>query len=148
MFINAPRHCLLAIAALQAESVKVVIDLRVALSILLLLAALPANADIEIYKCVDADGHIAYQQTPCPVEKEKPEEVELPEQLEESEEEQPSQALVASNLTDEEIEECKEPLRDTIDEIEAEMLRGFSPQESEEFKVKLRTLTQEMRACG
>ena len=33
-------------------------------------------------------------------------------------------------------------------DIEAEMLRGFSPQQGEEFKVKLRTLTQEMRACG
>ena len=148
MFINAPRHGLPAIAALQAEGVKVVIDLRAALATLLLLAALPANAGIEIYKCVDADGNIAYQQTPCPVEKDKPEEVELPEQLEKLAEEQPSPAPVASNLTDAEVEECKDPLRDAIDAIEAEMLRGFSPQEGEEFKVKLRTLTQEMRACG
>ncbi len=123
--------------------------MRAALSTLLLLVALPANADIEIYKCVDADGNVAYQQTPCPVaKKETPEVVEQSEQLEEPEEEQPPQALVASNLTDEEVEACKDPLRDAIDEIEAEMLRGFSPEEGEEFKVKLRTLTQEMRACG
>ncbi len=123
--------------------------IRAALSTLLLLAVLPANADIEIYKCVDADGNIAYQQTPCPVVKiETLEEVEQPEPLEEPEEEQPSQALIASNLTHEEVEACKDPLRDAIDEIEAEMLRGFSPQEGEDFKVKLRTLTQEMRACG
>jgi len=80
--------------------------------------------------------------------------MELPEQLEESQEEVKlekdavSQVPVASNRTHEDVEACKDPLRDAIDEIEAEMLRGFSPQEGEEFKVKLRTLTQEMRACG
>ena len=149
MFINAPRYFLPAIAALQVDGIKVVTDLRAALSILLLLVALPASADTEIHKCVDADGNVAYQQTPCPVlEKETPEVVEQAEQLEEPEAEQPPQALVASNLTHEEVEACKDPLRDAIDEVEAEMLRGFSPEESEEFKVKLRTLTQEMRACG
>ncbi len=115
--------------------------IRAVLSILLLLAVLPANADTEIHKCVDADGNVAYQQTPCPVVKE-----EAPEVVEQAE--QPPQALVASDLTPEEVEACKDPLRDAIDEVEAEMLRGFSPEEGEEFKVKLRTLTQEMRACG
>ena len=62
--------------------------------------------------------------------------------------EEAPQTPVASNLTDEEIEACKDPLRGAIDAIEAEMLRGFSPQQGEEFKVQLRTLTQEMRACG
>lgn len=117
------------------------------LTTLLLIGSL-ANADSEIHKCVDADGNIAYQQTPCPVEKKKTEVVELSEQLEELEEEQAPQVAVVSNLTHEEVEACKEPLRDAIDEVEAEMLRGFSPEQGEEFKVKLRTLTQEMRACG
>jgi hypothetical protein len=113
----------------------------------LLLVAYSAKADIEIHKCVDADGNIAYQQTPCPVEK-KLEVVELPEQVEAPEEEQPPQAPATNTQTHEEVEACKEPLRDAIDAIEAEMLRGFSPEQGEEFKVKLRTLTQEMRACG
>lgn len=123
-----------------------------AIASLFLLAALAANADTEIHKCVDVDGNVAYQQTPCPVVKEKqeekPEVVEMPEQLEEIAEEELSQAPVASNQTQEEVEACKDPLRDAIDEIEAEMLRGFSPEQGEEFKVKLRTLTEEMRACG
>jgi hypothetical protein len=122
--------------------------IRAVLSILLLLVTFSANADTEIHKCVDADGNIAYQQTPCPVEKDKPEVVSVPEQLEEPEEEQPSPPPIASNLTHEEVEACKDPVRDAIDEVEAEMLRGFSPEEGEAFKVKLRTLTQEMRACG
>jgi hypothetical protein len=121
--------------------------IRIPIFLLFLLSALSANADTEIHKCVDADGSIAYQQTPCPVEKQKAEVVEPAEQLEEVEEEVP-QAPVASNQSHEEVEECKDPLRDAIDEVEAEMLRGFSPEQGEAFKVKLRTLTQEMRACG
>ena len=58
------------------------------------------------------------------------------------------QAPAESNQTHEEVEACKDPLRDAIDEIEAEMLRGFSPEQGEEYKVKLRTLTEDMRACG
>ena len=114
----------------------------------LLLVAFSANADTEIHKCVDADGNISYQQTPCPVEKKEAEVEELVEELEEIEEEQPPQVPVVSNQTDEEVEACKDPLRDAIDEVEAEMLRGFSPEQGEEFKVELRTLTEEMRACG
>ncbi|MGI9221469.1 MAG: DUF4124 domain-containing protein [Woeseiaceae bacterium] len=119
---------------------------------LFLLTALPADADVEIHKCVDADGNIAYQQTPCPVikepdpEEQAEEEVAVVEEVEPTVETQP--APVVSNKTHEEIETCKDPLRDAIDAIEAEMLAGFSPEEGEEFKAKLRTLTQEMRACG
>ena len=113
------------------------------------LAAFSANADSEIYKCVDADGGVAYQQTPCPVVKAEVEVVEAVEAVAivEAVEESP-QAPAESNQAPEEVEACKDPLRDAIDEIEAEMLRGFSPEQGEEFKVKLRTLTQDMRACG
>jgi hypothetical protein len=119
--------------------------IRISIFLLFLLATLLANADVEIYKCVDADGNVAYQQVPCPVVKAEAviEVIEVDEVAEEA-----PQTPVASNLTDEEIEACKDPLRDAIDAIEAEMLRGFSPQQGEEFKVQLRTLTQEMRACG
>jgi hypothetical protein len=116
---------------------------RPSIFLVFLLAALSANADSEIYKCVDVDGNVAYQQTPCPVVKEEAEVVEVVEVVEEV-----PQAPAESNQTHEEVEACKDPLRDAIDEIEAEMLRGFSPEQGEEFKVKLRTLTQEMRACG
>lgn len=80
--------------------------------------------------------------------KDEAEIVEPPEQLEEPKEEEVLLVPVASNQSREEVEACKKPLREAIDKIEAEMLRGFSPQEGEDFKVKLRTLTQEMRACG
>ena len=119
---------------------------RISIFLILLLAALSANADSDIYKCVDADGSVAYQQTPCPVVKEEADGLEAVEIVEVAEE--VLQTPAASNLTEEEVEACKDPLRDAIDEIEAEMLRGFSPVEGEEFKAKLRALTEEMRACG
>lgn len=123
--------------------------IRASLTVCLLLVTLLAKADIEIHKCVDTDGGIAYQQTPCPEPQEKPEIVEAEEPAKPVEvDEQLPQVAVASNRSADEVEACKEPLRDAIDAIEAEMLLGFSPQQGEEFKVKLRTLTQEMRACG
>jgi hypothetical protein len=54
---------------------------------------------------------------------------------------------VASNRSAEEVEACKEPHRDAIDNIEAEMLRGYSAEQGEIYKQELRTLTQAMRAC-
>ena len=105
---------------------------------------------------MDAQGNVAYQQTPCPVAKEKlkekPEATELPEATKSPEATELPEATESpeqlEGLAVQDIEACKEPLRDAIDEIEAEMLRGFSAQQGEDFKAKLRTLTQEMRACG
>jgi hypothetical protein len=119
--------------------------IRTSILSLFLLVAAPANADIDIYKCVDAQGNVAYQQTPCPVVKGK---IEVLEEAVKDEVAETPQVPVVSNQTHEEVETCKKPLRDAIDAIEAEMLRGYSPEQGEEFKVKLRTLTQEMRACG
>ncbi len=87
--------------------------IRISIFLLFSLATLPANADLEVYKCVDADGNVAYQQIPCPVVKEVPamEVIEVIE-VDEVAEEAP-QTPVASNLTDEEIEACKDPLRDS-----------------------------------
>ena len=119
--------------------------IRISIFSLFLLVAIPANADTDIYKCVDAEGNVAYQQTQCPVEKDK---VEVVEDAVQDEVVEAPQVPVVSNQTHEEVEACKDPLRAAIDVVEAEMLRGFSPEQGEEFKVKLRTLTQEMRACG
>ena len=126
--------------------------MRVVFTALSLLATQAATADVEIHKCVDADGNIAYQQTPCPVAKIEPQEAEQTvEAGEVGEDVVPVDAVATqpvASRADEDIEACKQPLRDAIDDIEAEMLRGFSPEEGEQFKTELRTLTQQMRACG
>ena len=110
---------------------------------LLLIGAAAAGADI--YKCTDDQGNVAYLQTPCPVEKKA---VVEPPTEEISDEVEYSLAPADGNRSFEEIEACKEPYRDEIDEIDAEMRVAYSPEQLEEYKKRLRTLTQQMRACG
>jgi hypothetical protein len=112
-----------------------------------------------IHKCVDEHGNLAFQDSPCP----EPDAVPVPETaddpavMDESPAVEPAQDVdpqdvvlyeaVESNRSANAVEACKEPHRDAIDAIEAEMLRGYSADEGETFKQELRTLTQAMRAC-
>lgn len=118
--------------------------IRILLIGLFLFGAPAVHADI--YKCVDEDGNIAYQQTPCPVESATSETLELDEADDAGEARMPERKNVVSRSSNE-IAVCKGPLRDAIDAIEAEMLNGYSPEQGEEFKTRLRGLTDEMRAC-
>ena len=115
---------------------------------LLVLLSSTSLASSDIHKCVDEDGNVAYQQTPCPapVESEPlaPEPME-PEPMEPEPMEPEPVNVEPKNPED--VEACKIPLREAIDEIEAEMLRGYPAEKGEEFKQQLRALTQEMRAC-
>ena len=121
-------------------------------SLTLLLSSAPL-ASSDIHKCVDEDGNVAYQQTPCPepVESEPLEPVPAaePELTPVTTEEPPEEPdLVRAEMKKpEDVEACKIPLREAIDEIEAEMLRGYSAERGEEFKPELRVLTEAMRSC-
>ena len=117
--------------------------------LLIALVFLGATAEsADVHKCTDADGNVAYLQTPCPVEhKDAPVEEAILEESAEQESVSTPPPIVADRSF-EEVEICKEPFRDEVDEIEAEMLRGYSAEQASEFKAKLRTLTQNMRACG
>lgn len=118
----------------------------------MLLVSAPL-ASSEIHKCVDEDGNVAYQQTPCPapIESEPLEPIATAEQEsppETIDESPPEPALIRAELKrPEDTEACKIPLREAIDEIEAEMLRGYSAERGDEFKQELRVLTEAMRAC-
>jgi len=109
-----------------------------------------------IHKCVDEDGNIAYQDSPCPEPKVAAAPAdsasqELESTVDGTQDAEPEDVVsyepVASNRSADEVEACKEPHRDSIDVIEAEMLRGYSAEQGETFKQELRTLTQAMRAC-
>jgi len=106
---------------------------------LIMLGSTAVQADI--YKCEDEQGNVAYQQLPCPVVNKA---VEVPEEPEKTADEPPP---AAEHRSPAKVEKCKEPLHDAIDAIEAEMLRGYSAEQGENFKLRLRTLTQQMRAC-
>lgn len=130
-------------------------------SILLLLLSTAAMANTEIHKCVDADGNLTFQDSPCPTPAAEPEVDPEAEPVSEPTADEPvtapvsavepedgvSYVPVASNRSAGEVETCKEPHRDSIDAIEAEMLAGYSPEQGEQFKQELRGLTDAMRAC-
>lgn len=52
-----------------------------------------------------------------------------------------------SGRSDEEIQTCKKHYRDLIDEIDAEMRGGYSSEQGEVYRRRLRQLTQKLRAC-
>ena len=54
---------------------------------------------------------------------------------------------IASGRSDEEIQTCKKHYRDLIDEIDAEMRGGYSSEQGEIYRQRLRLLTQKLRAC-
>jgi hypothetical protein len=45
------------------------------------------------------------------------------------------------------VAQCKQPYRDAIDEIEAEMNDGYSAEQGEVFKQRLLGLTEQLRRC-
>jgi hypothetical protein len=47
----------------------------------------------------------------------------------------------------EEIAQCKKKNRDAIDAIDAEMRRGYSSEQGEGYRQRLRVLTEQLRAC-
>ena len=121
-------------------------------SVILLIAALTPAAHAEIYKCKDEHGNVAYRQTPCPVE--KPEETPVTpdidaEIVEPAQDEEVTESLPepSSRRPDEQLKDCKERYRDQIDEIDAEMLTAFSPEQGAAYKERLLALTKQLRAC-
>ena len=117
------------------------------LFLVVVLLGMSAEA-ADIYKCIDAEGNVAYLQAPCPVEK-KPTLVPPAESEAEAEEETVLESTpVVSNRSFEEIEACKDPYRDEVDAIYVALGGAYTPEQGEDFKKRLRTLTQHMRACG
>jgi hypothetical protein len=101
----------------------------------------------EIFRCEDPGGGVVFQQTPCP--EPEPEE---PEPDEEKADEAPVTAYEAepeprAPAAPEVVAACKKQYRDAIDAIDAEMRAGFTPQQGEVFKQRLRLLTEKLRAC-
>jgi uncharacterized protein DUF4124 len=54
---------------------------------------------------------------------------------------------IAAKRSTEDIVACKQHYRDTIDEIDAEMRRGYSSEQGEAYRQQLRQLTEKLRAC-
>ena len=128
------------------------------LAVLGAIAYAAPTAAADIYKCTDEDGNVAYLQLPCPAKK-AADPAAVPEQAseqapEEVLEEAPEEAMPApgpapsSRLGNESLDACKKRYRDQIDAIDAELSDSWSDDEAENYKDRLRALTQQLRACG
>lgn len=53
----------------------------------------------------------------------------------------------ANSRSVEDVDTCKQHYRDAIDEIDAEMRRGYSSEQGEAYRQRLRLLTEKLRAC-
>jgi len=120
------------------------------LAVLGAVAYAAPTAAADIYKCTDENGNVAYLQLPCPAKKAADPEV-VPEN---AREEAPEVAMPtpgpapSSRLDNESLDACKKRYRDQIDAIDAELSESWSDDEVENYKDRLRALTQQLRACG
>ena len=59
----------------------------------------------------------------------------------------PTQQPATSNVDKEAVERCKKKYRDQIDAIDAQMRSGYTSEQGEAFRKRLRGLTEKLRAC-
>jgi len=59
----------------------------------------------------------------------------------------PIRTTASTNRSDVEVAQCKKKHRDAIDAIDAEMRRGYSSEQGEVYRQRLRVLTEQLRAC-
>ncbi len=126
-----------------------------------LLTTHGASAQTEIHRCVQADGTVSFQETPCPepVETQNdpaddPEPANQPgarDDVFESPFDHPGEELVIVEpdvpVPSRDRAECEKLTRDAIDAIELKMQAGYSAEQGEQYKAELLTLTRQLRAC-
>lgn len=111
------------------------------------IAALLCCSEVraDIYKCKGDDGNLIYQQTPCA--KKEPVKADVPDQPEVIVASAPALADEDDARSPELVAQCKKKYRDAIDEIDAEMHQGYSSEQGEAYRQRLRVLTEQLRAC-
>ena len=125
-----------------------------------LLAFELAIAQTEIYRCTQADGTTAFQGQPCADETAQTEVGDAGDDSQEPADDffdfdnpfdaPPSdvqEPLTETRPDSRERAECEERARDAIDAIEQEMLREYSSEQRDDYLVRLRKHTAELRDC-
>jgi hypothetical protein len=134
----------------------------------LMLAATSVSANTEIHRCMQDDGTIAFQETPCPepatdkdVVSDDTEVQEADEVAEASDdasdfvnpfdEPPPPPPIVESPLPEPvsgDRAECEKMIRDAIDAIDLEMReQAYTKEQGDEYLSQLLALTRQLRAC-
>jgi len=129
------------------------------------LVPISAGAQTEIHRCAQADGTIAFQETPCPEPETTPGDVESVVTTE------PTTATAADDVFDftnpyDEVPgrplpreadprtpvsksraDCEQETRDAIDAIDLELQRDVAVDQRERYLDRLLELTEQLRAC-
>ena len=120
------------------------------------------STEVEIHRCTQEDGTVAFQETPCP----EPADVDSVDTPEDAEAQvssddffdfvnpydepeappQPSKPELPETLSRNRAD-CEKTTRDAIDAIDLEMRQGYSKQEGQDYLTELLALTQQLRAC-
>lgn len=136
---------------------------------ILLLLATNVGAQPEIYRCLQADGTIAFQEMPCPepaparsaddvdAEGDVQPDDERADRVEDfvdfvnpfDEQEDPSVSTEPGRETpvSQDRATCEKITRDAIDAIDLEMRRGYTEEQGQQYLAELLTLTRQLRAC-
>ena len=129
---------------------------------LLMMACMSAGAEVEIHRCAQEDGTMAFQGTPCPepandsdrdtqaeddVSASADDFFDFVNPFDEPEEAPaPSQPARPSPVSPDRAE-CEKTARDGIDAIDLEMRKGYSKEKGQQFLAELLELTKQLRAC-
>lgn len=133
----------------------------IALAAFAALCGASSAAQTEIHRCEQADGTIAFQEQPCPDPAARPAPNEPPADDAEGPADDffdfdnpfdapPGEAPeppASDGPPSAERSACEKRTRDAIDEIDLEIRRDYSPERREDYLLRLRELTAELRAC-
>ncbi len=118
---------------------------------LLVLAVLAtAHAQTEIHRCSNEQGEVIFQQTPCASEPAAAPEAEPPAEQADTDVDSPAPPVpteIPEPRDEATVAECKKTYRDRIDEIDAQMMEGYTAEQGEAYKEALLALTRELRRC-
>jgi hypothetical protein len=130
--------------------------------ILLLLPGMSAGEELVIHRCVAEDGTVAFQERPC-IEREAGADDVASDNTEQSAVTEdvfdftnpydapdalaPYPEPAAPAPPSPHRAECEKEARDAIDAIDAEMRKGYTKEEGQQYLAELMQLTQALRAC-
>jgi len=133
-------------------------------TILCALLSISAAAETEIHRCVQADGTVAFQETPCPDPETAPAAVDPGIDVEPDTssaddvfgftnpyDETPDGPLPPETGTRAPVSQsradCEQETRDAIDAIDLELRRDSGDEQRERYLERLLELTEQLRAC-
>ena len=130
--------------------------------VLLLLPGMSAGEELVIHRCVAEDGTVAFQERPCAKHTATADDVTSDDTEQSS---APDDAFDFTNpydapdalaadpepastpLPSQDRAACEKETRDAIDAIDAEMRKGYTKEEGQQYLAELMQLTQTLRAC-